>query len=100
MASADSPARDWGREERAADGAGPQRRPAARRDPGPAGGRRSGRQRPPRMSGTSKHGRAQQTGDGSTPWTRIGEVVQEAPKINAGLEAAIRLKTAHGGFGR
>ena len=51
------------------------------------------------MSGTSKHGRAQQTGDGSTPWTRIGEVVQEAPKINAGLEAAIRLKTAHGGFG-
>jgi len=30
----------------------------------------------------------------------IGEVVQEAPKINAGLEAAIRLKTAHGGFGR
>ena len=58
-----------------------------------------GRQRRPRMSGTRKHGRAQQTGDGSTPWTRMGEVVQEALKINAGLEAAIHLKTAHGGFG-
>ena len=29
----------------------------------------------------------------------MGEVVQEALKINAGLEAAIHLKTAHGGFG-
>ena len=63
----------------------------------PTGGDQ-GRQRRPRMSGARKHGRAQQTGDGSTPWTPIGEVVQEALKISAGLEAAIRLKTAHGGF--